>query len=235
MSGLFLFLTCIFGEEWYNEGDIKALEDGMTKKTRRDIAAYLQFLNTNGCPVRLSEWDVLFAPYTEDEWFPFLYGGERETAVVAIKHGQKVIVQLHILAAAEEVLILPLEYMFERLYEQCGECGSNASVVDACMRSLAYIRENYERDISVKDVAKGSGYSESYFGYYFKKVHGVSVNGYVVQLRLEKAAQLLEKTSLPITAIAQKVGFADANYFSVVFKKTYGAAPREYRNTHKPS
>ncbi len=205
----------------------------MTKKTRRDIAAYLQFLNTNGCPVRLSEWDVLFAPYAEEEWLPFLHNGERAATVVAVKHGQKTIVQLHVLAVAEEALIFPLGYMFERLYEQCGECGSNISVVDACMRSLAYIKENYERDISVKDVAKGSGYSESYFGYYFKKVHGISINGYIVELRLQKGAQLLEKTSLSIAAIAEKIGFADANYFSLVFKKKYGAAPREYRKVHK--
>lgn len=197
----------------------------MIKKTLCDIVAYLSFLNTNGYPIRLSEWDALFAPYAEGEWAPFLHGGEPACDAVFIRHSKKAIVCLHPLVETDEAIVAPLGYMFERLYEQCDEYSGASPIMNACNRALAYIKANYAHDISVKDVAKGPGYSVSYFGYCFKQIRGISVNRYIPEVRLEKAAQLLEHTPLSASAISEKVGFADANYFSAVFKTIYGVPP----------
>ena len=47
---------------------------------------------------------------------------------------------------------------------------------------------------------------------------------------MEHAKELLRTTDLTSAQIAERVGFLDPNYFSVVFKKTCGMTPREYRN-----
>ncbi|MBQ9112644.1 MAG: PocR ligand-binding domain-containing protein [Clostridia bacterium] len=52
---------------------------------------------------------------------------------------------------------------------------------------------------------------------------------YVKSIRLEEACSLLESTDMRITEIAGKVGIADYNYFSKIFRRAYGMSPREYR------
>ena len=54
---------------------------------------------------------------------------------------------------------------------------------------------------------------------------GLSISDFIKQIRLEKARDLLIKTNYPIYEIANKVGYADANYFSRSFSKIYGVSP----------
>ena len=123
----------------------------------------------------------------------------------------------------------PLEYMLGRLYELCCEHSEHNTVLDAYRKSLLYIRDHYTEGIAVADVAKGIGYSVSYFGYIFKKNRGISVNNYISELRLDRAAELLSGTAHSVSYIAERVGFGDANYFSTAFKAKFGISPRQYR------
>ena len=52
---------------------------------------------------------------------------------------------------------------------------------------------------------------------------------YILRRRMHKAKKLLKVTDLPISEIANNVGFSDYNYFSRVYKKTYGKSPKYYR------
>ena len=52
---------------------------------------------------------------------------------------------------------------------------------------------------------------------------------YLMQLRMETAKELLRSTDLKAFEIAERVGFADPNYFSFSFKKQVGVSPKEYR------
>jgi len=63
----------------------------------------------------------------------------------------------------------------------------------------------------------------------FKRYFGVSVIGYVIQLRLHQAAYLLQDQTLTITDVARRVGYDDIFYFSKLFKSRYGASPRHAR------
>jgi len=61
---------------------------------------------------------------------------------------------------------------------------------------------------------------------------GLSAAGYIRTLRLERSAQLLQARVGTVSEIAYDVGFVDANYFSRLFKQTFGIRPSEYgRNT----
>ncbi len=126
-------------------------------------------------------------------------------------------------------LLRPLSYMLERLYDQCCEYTDHSPAMDAYSKSLLYIRDHYMEGITVSDVARGIGYSVSYFGYLFKRNRGISANRYISELKLAKATELLRGTAFSVSDIAERVGFGDANYFSTAFKEKYGLSPRQYR------
>ena len=54
-------------------------------------------------------------------------------------------------------------------------------------------------------------------------------DGVVNTVRVDKAKQLLASSSLPVTDIAYRIGFHDANYFSRQFKKSTGVTPGDFR------
>ncbi len=95
---------------------------------------------------------------------------------------------------------------------------------------LEYVNENYTRDITVTDLAQRSHYSRGTFHAKFKKLTGYSVTNYLLRKRIALAQKLLrEEPDCPIGEVAFKSGFLCANYFSRVFHKITGMAPREFR------
>ena len=71
--------------------------------------------------------------------------------------------------------------------------------------------------------------SASYFSTMFKQHTGKTFVEYLTGRRIEKAKELLKFTDLKNYEIASKIGYADPNYFSVLFKKMTGDSPTEYR------
>ena len=98
-----------------------------------------------------------------------------------------------------------------------------------------YINENYDKKISIEDLADACGLSYSYFSNCFKRTFGDTPKGYITNLRLNKAKYYLTETALPIKEIASKCGFAHFTTFTSAFKKYIGVSPREYRSNRKKS
>lgn len=69
----------------------------------------------------------------------------------------------------------------------------------------------------------------SYFCKLFKQHTQVNFTDYMTKVRMKEATRLLEKTSLRISEIAERLGYADLAYFSNSFKKTMGLTPSDYR------
>ena len=92
-----------------------------------------------------------------------------------------------------------------------------------------YISQNYEKPLSLEDMADMVHMTPTYFSRRFKQVTGFGFKEYVVCTRLAQAEKLLVHTSLPVTKIAGACGFEDGNYFGDCFKKHKGISPREYR------
>ena len=62
-----------------------------------------------------------------------------------------------------------------------------------------------------------------------KALTGLSPNRFIVDVRLKRAAQLLESQAYTISEVAYKVGFSDMHYFSTCFKRMFGMTPSEYK------
>ena len=94
---------------------------------------------------------------------------------------------------------------------------------------LEYIEKNSTEEISLKTLADIACQSESHFCRSFKKITGCSTREYLMQLRIQKAKELILETENSIAEIGYSVGFSDNNYFSRAFRKIAGCPPREYR------
>jgi AraC-like DNA-binding protein len=96
---------------------------------------------------------------------------------------------------------------------------------------MAYIVENFKKDISLDDVADIASLTPNAFCKYFKRVTRKTFMDTVIQYRLNHASQQLIHTEDPVSVIAIASGFNDLSYFHKVFKARLGMSPLAYRKS----
>lgn len=103
---------------------------------------------------------------------------------------------------------------------------------DLLLPVLSYMNINYNKQITVDELAKLSGYSKSRFSHRFSELVGTTPIKYLNDIRLKISCQMLISTDMSVTDISISCGFYDSLYFSRVFRKKYGISPSEYRKTN---
>lgn len=104
---------------------------------------------------------------------------------------------------------------------------------EAIDKTILYINQHYNEKIYLEEVCRIAMMSTSTFSYIFKQVTGKTFSEYVMNLRLNHAAELLRDTNTSLVEICEVCGFSDSNYFSRVFKKSYGVPPSQFRRVMK--
>ncbi len=94
----------------------------------------------------------------------------------------------------------------------------------------AYIEVHFSENINLKSIAGKFFINPVYLGQLFKKTYGMYFNDFLLQIRIQKAKELLRQTELRIYEIAESVGFSNADYFVIQFEKVENKTPTEYRN-----
>ncbi|MGN1193794.1 MAG: AraC family transcriptional regulator [Dorea sp.] len=92
-----------------------------------------------------------------------------------------------------------------------------------------YMKENYNKDLSLASVAQTFHYSPPYLSRMFQKYAKMNYKTYLDNLRLSHAYQDLMNTGLSIGMIAEINGFANTKAFSKVFKERFGMLPSQFR------
>lgn len=100
-------------------------------------------------------------------------------------------------------------------------------------RIITYMEENYELDLSLKDIASVAGMSPTYFSRFFKKHTGETFYCYLNKIRLYYSYKELINSDSAITEIALNNGFPNVKSFIEIFKKFYGNTPAKYRKNLK--
>lgn len=109
----------------------------------------------------------------------------------------------------------------------------NYSSKKACLDAvIAYIRQNYYRDITVDRLSEISRISKYYLIRLFKELTGTTPYRYIMLLRVDEAKNLLRHTGLSVKEIGDQAGFCDAKNFITNFKKYTGVTPVQFRNNY---
>ena len=88
-------------------------------------------------------------------------------------------------------------------------------------------------DLTVEDIASEVNMSRSVFFKKLKTLTGLSPVEFLKEIRMKRAAQLIETEEYNMAQIAYMVGLNDSHYFSKCFKQQYGMTPTEYKESRK--
>lgn len=105
----------------------------------------------------------------------------------------------------------------------------NSLEYDRIKKILSYIEENYQNKITLNDIAGHIHLCESECTRLFKRHMNTTLFAFLQEYRIERSLEFLQDDQ-PVSAVADKAGFSDPNYYSKVFAKIKGCSPREYQN-----
>lgn len=148
--------------------------------------------------------------------------------------------------------IVNAENMVDSVYEMFDNCTEitefNAAFEEACvsvvskvnnynqknvnqtlLKAIEYIKENYNKSITLTDVAEHTYVSIYYLCRMFTKEIGKNFVDYLNEIRIEKAKEYLINNNYKTYEVAELVGIKDAHYFSKIFKKYTGTTPSEFK------
>lgn len=100
-------------------------------------------------------------------------------------------------------------------------------------KAIEYLQKNYQRQVTLNEVANAVYVSPFYISRMFKKETGKTMTEYLNDLRIDNACILLEDLQYKVYQVGEMVGISDAHYFSRMFKNCLGVTPSEYRNKLK--
>lgn len=111
--------------------------------------------------------------------------------------------------------------------------GSDDDRNDSIARDIAaFLEKNYHWDVKIDSIAEMFNYSRNHLYTLFKKEYGISPKEYLLDLRIEKAKQILSENGdgISVKETAYAVGFGDPLYFSRVFRSVVGVSPMQYKS-----
>ncbi|MFW5913790.1 MAG: response regulator [Bacillota bacterium] len=98
-------------------------------------------------------------------------------------------------------------------------------------RILHYMETHFnDPELNMEKLCEEFSISVSYLSALFKKHTNTTFSKYLIQLRMDKAKELIRYSSLKITEVAREIGYRDVYHFSHSFKKMTGKSPKEYRH-----
>jgi len=97
---------------------------------------------------------------------------------------------------------------------------------------INFIDLNYNKSVTLDDIAKIAHMNPSYFSTFFKKYNGVSPSKYITQKRIHYAKELIKTSDKSMLEIALLCGFNNSTNFNICFKKATGFTPSQYKHTH---
>ena len=229
-----ILLACTAGSGWVEIGD-----------TRVGVGSGSVVLIPSGVPHRYASSDA--NPWTI--WWCHLRGSDatelveatgatRERPVLALHNIERCVALIDEIITALERDLLPARMIGVagtawKLLTQIALDRALPERGDPLQRAMAYLAERIDSTVKVSELASMVGVSASHLGAMFRTATGGGVLAHHTALRMSRARQLLDGSSLGIAQVAHAVGFQDALYFSRQFRRTHGVSPSEYRAQRK--
>ena len=119
-------------------------------------------------------------------------------------------------------------YRMERI--NCKKISTKKELYRRVLIGRDHITDNWQKQLSMEEVAKAASLSPFHFQRTFKAVFGLSPAHFARQVKLKKASQLLKEGGYTVKEIATILGYADGFSFSKAFKREMGVAPLYFQN-----
>jgi PAS domain S-box-containing protein len=100
-------------------------------------------------------------------------------------------------------------------------------------RAVAYIRENFRRGVSVKELADVVHISPRHLHRKFIEAFGCSPQAFIIKLRIQAACETLQKEGTQISDVVRDLGFCDQSAFTQLFQKHVGLTPLKYQKRYR--
>jgi two-component system response regulator YesN len=113
--------------------------------------------------------------------------------------------------------------------------SQDARKVTQISGAINYIDANYDKAITLAEIARASHLSASRLAHVFREQMGMTLIDYVTNVRIERAKELLLSTEQSCTEICFEVGYNNQSYFTRTFKELVGMTPRQFRVQNKRS
>ncbi len=155
-------------------------------------------------------------------------------AVSAIELGAKVYL-------TKPINVTKLKAFLTQLKKELPDMGIPDDAPDAAAQTdiiteiVSDIRHNYGSRLLLTPYAEKYHYSVEHLSRIFKESTGESFTAYVVGIKMQKAAELMDRGSVSLKEIACRVGYTDYYQFSKIFKKHIGLSPKEYKTRKERS
>jgi AraC family transcriptional regulator of arabinose operon len=232
----FLFF-CVDGSGWYQIG-----------KQRYEVGANEFFILPQ-------HQEHSYGSSTEDPWSIYWvhFGGDALTALNEVQEVQKNFKPELVRNTGEIIPVfqkiyktLELGYSIDNLlfanmclsqfltlfiYNKRHYASASRDRLDCVDSAIHYMQEHINDNISLIALSKTYNYSVSRFSNLFKQKTGYAPIDYFLQMKMQKACQLLDFSDRSIKDIAFSMGFEDPYYFSKRFRKIIGVSPRKYRTS----
>ena len=112
----------------------------------------------------------------------------------------------------------------------CTVSKDSGSVVNRTVKEvLTYIIHEYPNPLlSIEEIADAVSKNYNYLCVLFKKTMGVTINDYIMNVRMKKAMELISEGGHNVSEIAENTGFSNISYFTKCFKKKFGYPPSRF-------
>lgn len=97
-------------------------------------------------------------------------------------------------------------------------------------RIMEWIKANYDKEITIKELAGEMGYNPNYLSSLFKKTTGITLVQYINNTRINIAKSMIVEHDKTIKEVAYACGYINEKYFMKVFKKVEGMTPSQYKS-----
>jgi AraC-like DNA-binding protein len=195
------------------------------------------------CPhdeMRKSDTEVLYFGFTYDQ-DPLVL----QTGMYQDNEGRDVLNLIEQMAgeinARKKHFGLKVDLLLQQIMIEIQRLSGASSVQDARIAketerqiqfAKQYIDQYYTQKISLTQLADISGYSYDHFRHTFKSWTGLTPMNYILQLRIEKAREMILSGEANLTQTALDCGFSSLAQFSNAFKKAAGTSPSGFKHLH---
>lgn len=206
---------------------LQAISHGDRNEVKQYLTELLASLHAEGSEInyirsRISEFLVLLSRTAAEN-------GIDEQQVLFLHHQwQKALSSLPSFQQISAWLLTVAEDMTESIAAYSDVRHTN--LIHHCIQ---HIGAHYQERLTLEETARIVCLSPDYLSRIFRQETGIGFRQYLNNVRITKAKELIQTTSLRLTDISQMAGYDDQSYFTKVFKRTTGISPNEYVKKHR--